>query len=137
MENTYPKVVQIKYSDKPHAVSGGRDSSIRIQEIFTPKRSSERDVVNITGRGGAALFLEKFYGRPLTLRERSELHPGTYTISSAKGLQYNGMFDHKVADGYKIAKRINGYFIEYWRGGQREKWHRIPRKRFLRLKYAH
>ena len=70
----------------------------------------------------------------LTQEEKDKLELGTYRISTKDGIQYVGLFDSEMKDGFYIRKRSDKFFSEEWRSGQRVRYKEITKEEFNKLK---
>lgn len=104
-----------------------------------------------TGREGAILAtigqiigFKEYAGETVTPEERAEIEkevrsqhwePGMYDISD--GVEYIGLCDDKMKDGYFVVKREGKYYMEDWKNGFRRRFNIISEEKFNQLKAEH
>lgn len=125
----------------------------RLESLCFDKATSDnsRKVIAKTGRGGAIFYKirelesiqKEILGRKLTNIEKEEIknqvesqiwEDGMYTISTEKGLEYDGLWSDDDFTGNICIKRHGNYYVEKWVDGYRSEYKIISKEEFEELK---
>ena len=92
----------------------------------------------LTGRAGAIEYQRTWFKAnniPYTEEELLQRFKrnGTYKITSL-GVEYVGLFDHNVPDGYRAIQSDEYFWVEKWKNGACVDYTEITKERFNSLK---